>query len=151
MILNRGNIWSVYGRQDCFIFTGNSYLKQNGALVMGAGIAKEVRDKFPGLDMRFGKWIDKQFGGHLGFFGFTAAKMKGGPKVGVFQTKRHFKDDSDLELIKKSVAALALWIRLHKPKRVDMNFPGIGHGNLNRDDVLEIINELPDVVNIWEF
>ncbi len=33
---------------------------------------------------------------------------------------------------------------------VALNFPGIGYGGLNRNEVLPIISILPDNVEIWE-
>lgn len=34
MKLCKGNIWSIYDETDLFLFTSNSMLKANGALVM---------------------------------------------------------------------------------------------------------------------
>ena len=34
---------------------------------------------------------------------------------------------------------------------VCLNFPGIGHGRLERDEVLPIIKLLPDSVEVWEY
>ena len=152
MILNRGNMWSVFGQYDVFVFTANSYIRNDGALVMGRGIAKVVRDRFRGLDLRIGKWIDRQVG-HLGAYGFVTAvirDMNVTHRIGVFQVKRNFADSAELGLIKASVTSLDSWIRIHRPKRIDMNFPGIGNGKLKRADVLTLIETLPDCVHIWE-
>ena len=42
------NIWEVYQETDKFLFTSNGIVKQDGSIVMGAGIAREVRDRFKG-------------------------------------------------------------------------------------------------------
>lgn len=44
--------------RTAFLFTGNSTIKTNGALVMGRGAALEVRDAYPGIDHALGKKIE---------------------------------------------------------------------------------------------
>lgn len=44
-----GNMWTVWDEVDFFVITTNSTIKQNGAVVMGRGIAKQVRGYFPGI------------------------------------------------------------------------------------------------------
>ncbi|MEK6860596.1 MAG: hypothetical protein AABY07_01375 [Nanoarchaeota archaeon] len=47
MILVKGNMWDELGKAELILVTANSNIKKNGALVMGAGAAKEARDRFP--------------------------------------------------------------------------------------------------------
>jgi len=56
-VFRTGNMWEALARVDYFIVTTNAIVKQNGAVVMGRGIAKEMRDKFPGVDKAIGKAI----------------------------------------------------------------------------------------------
>src|SRR3972149_2861395 len=42
---------------DLLCFTANATIKTNGALVMGRGAAKEVRDRFPGMGLKLGNTI----------------------------------------------------------------------------------------------
>ena len=58
----RGNIWLMLANTNLLLFTSNSTLKENGELVMGAGIAKEVKERLPMFPLMIGnriKAIDK--------------------------------------------------------------------------------------------
>ena len=52
-----GDMWDSYDDVNMFCITTNNAIKKNGALVMGRGIAKEAKDRFPGLDLRLGSLI----------------------------------------------------------------------------------------------
>ena len=54
MQLQYGNMFEAFNEADLWLFTANGVIKRNGALVMGAGIAKTVRDKWPGIDLKIG-------------------------------------------------------------------------------------------------
>ena len=65
MKLRQGDMWSVFSEADLFLITANATLTLQGKLVMGTGIAKEARDRFPGLDQALGKAVLEQ-GKHYG-------------------------------------------------------------------------------------
>lgn len=71
MRLAQGNIWSVFEQADLFLVTTNATLNRQGALVMGAGIARQARDRFPGLDQKLGKAV-AFIGSHYGVLFPTA-------------------------------------------------------------------------------
>lgn len=137
-----GNMWSCWDKTDHFIFTGNSFLKRNGALVMGRGMAKEVRDKFPGIDISIGNAIEH----HLGTYCLIL-----GSKVGVFQVKYNFTDEASLELIEYAAKKLAREASKSTHKRFDLNYPGIGNGRLLKADIEPLLKPLPDNVHVWSF
>jgi len=137
----KGDMWDIWNQTDHFIFTGNSYIKNNGALVMGKGIAKEVRDKFPGIDLKIGKQIPD-----MGDYWLIL-----GSKVGVFQVKYHFRDRARLDLIEKSALKLAHTASQKPEERFDLNYPGIGNGNLDKINVGPLLEPLPDNVHVWTF
>ena len=145
MNLLKGNMWETWPTTDYFIFTGNSFIKRNGALVMGRGIAREVRDKWPGIDIEIGREISKR----IPIFGFYGLVL--GKKIGVFQVKRDFADPADLDLIAESADLLQIEAENHPHTRYALNFPGIGNGHLKYDHVLPLLKHLPDNVNIWQF
>ena len=64
-------------------------------------------------------------------------------RVGLFQTKQHFKDDASLRLIRASCDALMEWVEtttaLPGWPLVAVNYPGIGNGNLDRREVEPVI------------
>lgn len=53
-----GDMWTAYTAVDLFLITTNSTLKQGDrALVMGRGIARQAKERFPGLDTALGRQI----------------------------------------------------------------------------------------------
>lgn len=139
-----GDMWSEYNEVDYFIITTNSTIKSfNDALVMGAGIAKQVRDSWPHIDVRMGKAILKVCESR-GTYGLIL-----GNKIGLFQVKYHYKDWAQLPLIQKSTDML-IQHAIHNPtKMYALNYPGIGNGKLSIDQVKPIIDELPMNVHVW--
>lgn len=47
VILERGNMFDVWGNTDLFLFTSNPIVNKQGLAVMGRGIAKQLADKHP--------------------------------------------------------------------------------------------------------
>lgn len=139
-----GNMWNDYSTADLFLITTNAFITKEGKLVMGAGIAKEARDKFPGLDRAFGKRIK-----HLSKYGILISDKWPDKVLGAFQVKYHFKDKADLDLIRYSTEMLMQWLDTHAALNVHLNFPGVGNGRLDPIDVLEIIDVLPNNVFVW--
>lgn len=135
-----GNVLD-YMHCDYFLFTGNSYIKNNGALVMGRGLARSIRDRIPGIDLTIGNLID-----HMSTYGIVFAN-----ELGVFQVKHHFKDSASLKLVEYSTHMLRDFALKRPDKEIYMNFPAIGYGRLNIEHVMPIIECLPDNVNIWRF
>ncbi len=102
MQLAQGDMWSVFGQADLFLVTTNGVITRSGKLVMGAGIAKSARDRFPGLDQALG----------------VAAKAAGSPygllisprwpeaRLGAFQTKNNWTEGSSPALIEFSARKL---------------------------------------------
>lgn len=140
-----GDMWSVYPTADKFIITTNSWLKANGAVVMGRGIAKVARDRFPGIDIAMGNAIASNCG-HMGVYGFLE-----GSKICAFQVKRHFKEKAELDLIIRSCNALTMFAIENRDLSIHLNFPGIGYGGLDIQNVLPIVSKLPDNVNVWTY
>jgi hypothetical protein len=154
MKLIKGNLWD--SKDDLILVTCNSYIRKDGALVMGRGAALEMKNKFNQIDYRFGKMV-KYYYKHLGRYGLLwvdpnsncAEYYPAEQLMGIFQVKYHFKDNADLDLIKYSVTCLRD-ILSSRYWKVSMNFPGIGYGGLSREIVLPIISLLPDSVTIYE-
>lgn len=153
MQLIQGNLWNEIGKADLILFTANSTFDKNGALVMGAGAAKEAVELFP----RFSQALGNSLGGstaNCAFYGLTfgMATHKDGTRhlIGAFQTKFHWREPSTLELIADSTKMLNETIERYRWERIALNFPGIGLGGLDRADVLPIIETLPDNVFVYE-
>ena len=146
-----GDMWTAYTAVDLFLITTNSTLKQGDrALVMGRGIARQAKERFPGLDAALGRQI-QALCGNQGIYGLLISPRWPDAKLGAFQVKRDYSQPANLGLIRGSTAALCTWCADHPHAQVALNFPGIGNGRLCREDVLPIIAQLPDQVTIWEY
>jgi len=144
-VFKTGDMWSVFDTVDYFVITTNAILKKNNALVMGAGIAKQVRDRYPGIDVEIGNAIN-QTCGYAGEYGLLI-----GNKIGVFQVKYHYKQTANLGLISQSAKELAAHAEANPDKTYALNYPGIGNGGLKRWLVEPLLEILPDNVQIWTF
>ena len=158
MILEKGNMWDVFGKTDLFMLTTNPIRRKDGAIVMGRGIAKQAADKYPKLPYDFGYrlaqaehaqgYIEVMYPVDIGIIGTYDTQM-----IGWFMVKDHWRNPADPAIIKRSVNFLTGWAngRTRTWNRIDLNFPGIGNGKLKREDVLPLIEKLPDNVHVWEY
>jgi hypothetical protein len=150
MHLVQGNLWDELGKADLILVTTNGVLKADGELVMGAGVAKQAACKVIGLPKVLGHQI-KLHGRLLGSGTYSYLLLPGycyqGSWIGAFQSKFHWQDSSPLDLIKDSVYALGQVAP--RFTRIAMAFPGIGHGGLRKDQVLPILETLPDNVYVY--
>ena len=127
-------------KYDYIGFTANSIIKKDKRLVMGAGNAKIVRNLYIDIDLRMGKLItESRF--YLCFDTDT--------KIFALQTKEHFKDDSELNLVKESLLRLYESANYNPNKKYALPFPGINHGNLNLKDVYTLLTNCPSNIDIW--
>lgn len=146
MILEKGNMWSVFGRTDIFMITTNPIIKKDGSVVMGRGIALQVKEAFPTLPYDFAEALYREEYRNIGEIGNYDNQ-----DIWWFMVKDHWANKASLNIIDKSVDQLKYGFGWIKPARVDLNFPGIGNGGLNREEVLPYLYELPDNVHIWEY
>lgn len=150
MILERGNMWDVFGKTDLFLVTTNPIRRKDGACVMGRGIALECAKRFPkfpyllGDEIRLMEMDDRRV--NAGIVGVFDKQV-----MGYFMVKEHWQREAKPGIIRKSVSDLLDEMTILQPGRVDLNFPGIGNGKLRREDVLPIIAHLPDNVHVWEY
>lgn len=128
-------------KHTCLLFTGNAYVKNSGALVMGRGAAQQVRDTYPGADTWFGARIKRQ-GDE---YGVIINPVNG---FGIFQVKHHYHDKASLSLIAVSARDLRIVAWSFPDILFRCNFPGIGNGGLERDEVESVLDSanLPDNV-----
>lgn len=150
MILEHGDMWDVYGRTDLFLITTNPVVNKSGELVMGRGIAKQMKDAFPGSAKEFANMV--AVGRSLGrpyVSTMYYSPVFGTQLVGYFMVKDHWAEEARPSIIMHSTAALMDMASRYG--RIDLNFPGTGNGRLKREDVLPIIEQLPDNVHVWEY
>ena len=116
------DIWK--SEADYVCVTTNGVVKRDGTLVMGAGIAKQARDRVPGIDRVFGDGVKL-----LGNIPLIFNTAKGTPNIISLPTKHHWKDKSDLDLIIKSVAHIAKTMR--PTDSIALTRPGCALGGLS--------------------
>lgn len=156
MILRKGNMWDVFGKVDWFLITTNPIVTKQGLAVMGRGIAKQACIRIPTLREDFGTLLNNTKD-NLDFpRPVRTIGTYEGQKVGHFMVKLHWRYPATLGIIEDSVAALidilfSIEEMYGTTIRVALNFPGIGNGKLKREDVLPIIEKLPDNVQVWEY
>lgn len=143
-------MWTVYQTTDLFLIATNSRLRQDSALVMGRGIARQARDRFPRLAKVLGQHI-ATLCGDLGTYDLLISPRWPEAKLGAFQVKRHYCHPASLEFIQRSTMALSKWCIDHPEATVALNFPGIGNGRLPRTAVTPNLQQLPDTVTVWEY
>jgi hypothetical protein len=134
---------------DLLCFTANATIKANGALVIGKGAAEEVRDRFPGIDLKLGNTISCY--GRNGRYGLAIISWPAlDTKIAAFQVKFDYLEPANLGLIRYSTIKLFEYIVCFQPASVYLNFPDIGNDGLAEADALPIVSLLPDNVTIWK-
>jgi O-acetyl-ADP-ribose deacetylase (regulator of RNase III) len=103
--------------------------------VMGAGLALQFRQRFPGLDTAYNGACRR--GEHDAMHPFVW--QHGGPIVVCLATKRHWRDPSRLEDVEACIRALAAWLAGEPRHRVAVPPLGCGLGGLRFDDVFPIL------------
>jgi hypothetical protein len=130
----RGNIWTIHNPAPVCITT-NGIIKNDGTLVMGAGIALQAKQRFPELP---GKLADavSQHGNHTLYM----------PDENIFSfpTKHDWKDKSDLALIAQSATELLIITEKVGFTEVYLPKPGCANGQLDWEDVKNVISVILD-------
>jgi hypothetical protein len=70
------------------LITTNATIIARAALVMGRGIARLAKERFPGLDVALGKRIQAVWG-NQGVHGLLVSPRQPAAKLGALQVKRH--------------------------------------------------------------
>ena len=144
MIEIRGNIFDQ--KCDAICITTNGIIKKNGEAVMGAGIALQAKIKYPQLPKLLAEKIAQE-GNKVYSFKFDNDDRT----IITFPTKNHWKDDSDIELIKRSLLQLVWMTTRNKWERVCLPRPGCSNGRLNWFDVKKYVSKLDNrfiIVNL---
>lgn len=150
MILKQANFLQAKNKVNLWCATTCAIKDKEGRLVMGKGTALTMKQGWVGTDRAFGGLITSPLYG-LVVLGRGTNMNREPYFYGAFQTKYHWRMDSDLELIKYSTMRLFEWLLGHPTYTVALPLPGCRNGNLNRDDVLPIMRLLPDNVTVYDY
>lgn len=129
-----GNLWDFHP-QGVVAVTTNGIIKKNGELVMGKGIALQAAQRFPDIPARLGKAV-KAYGN----FTFYMEDHR----IMSFPTKDHWKDHSDLIIIKASAVNAMILAKHFNLSHVFLTPPGCGNGGLHWAQVEPIISPILD-------
>lgn len=136
MIEEYGDIWTlskdIPGSVVCV--TTNGVVKSNGLAVMGRGIALQATKRCPEIQARLGDLLK--------FYGNRCFRIS--QRIWTFPTKRDWKDDSDLELIKESCLQLMYMLDKFGVEVCYLPRPGCANGHLQWADVKAVIEPLLD-------
>lgn len=133
---------------DAICVTTNGVVKANGELVMGAGIALIFAKKWPSLPIELGNAVKKN--GNIVHVnrGWTISpnRLETMPSYHIvsFPTKHHWKDKSNLELIRQSAEQLVDLTNKQQWKKVVLPRPGCGLGQLDWETVKAVIEPILD-------
>lgn len=133
--------------KDAICCTTNMQVKNDGRLVMGAGIAKYFNDKFYGLAEEWGLRIKekKHSNGFMVTEVFTLIDTHSTIYAISFPTKVHWKDKSSLELILESTKTLVTVTDCMGWNEVVLPRPGCSNGGLDWEtEVKPLIEPLLD-------
>jgi len=115
-----GNLWDA---KPEFIrcITTNGIVKNNGDLIMGAGIALQAKERYPQLPSLLGSYVKRS--GNMVYYleEFNIAS---------FPTKDNWKDKSDIHLIVGSCVQLSAMLE-NLDKYAILPRPGCGNGGLD--------------------
>ena len=145
MKICKGNMFDEVPDEPIF-FTANATIKSaSEELIMGAGAALDCKRRFPLLPHRLAAMI-RSICNCVGKYGVVYDILT---KRGAFQVKGDWRERANLGLIEYSARQLVGVSRLLG--QVNVNFPGIGCGGLERADVLKVIEPVwaDEDVNVW--
>ena len=140
----KGNLWS-FNPGGIVVWRGipTNGVVRNNKLIMGAGVAKDAKMKYPNLPHILAVHVNEN--GNTPCF----ATPEEGVAVFSFPTKNHYQGDSDLALITESATYLAARAMKYPHCDFILPRPGVGLGNLSWSNVrIPLLTLLPDNVFI---
>lgn len=137
-----GDLWDRHREGAFVVVTTNGSIRKDGRAVMGRGIALEASERFPELQVRLARLIER-FGNHVQLFESE--------RLILFPVKDRWHEKAKMDLILQSALELRLLL-VENPKvqPVFMPMPGCGAGGLAWHDVASILAPLADFVTICD-
>jgi len=133
-----GDIFGNLTRFDSVFITTNGFVKHNGACVMGAGIARVVRDRFPGIDRKLGAYINKYGNRAFNLFELHGIRFLS------FPVKHNWWEQADIELIRTSAQQAMELADKFGLKNIALPQPGCGNGKLDWSIVEPVLSGILD-------
>ena len=139
ILLENKNIWSPDFDGFWRCITTNVGWRKNGENVMGAGLAKQAKDRYPNLPMAYGKHCREFMEPHYPYF-FEEGKILCLPSKTLNERDPHlsWQENSDFGLIKSSYLMLKWWSDEETDKYV-APLLGTRNGGLDKNLILELV------------
>ena len=145
----RGNLWDLHATGDeCYqrawvVIPTNLGWKNNGANVMGRGLALQAAQKYPGLPMEYGKFcqVVRSQDRKCMFDEEKCLVLAPSKPLDADHPWLSWQQGSDPELVKRSLHEIYEWTVLVQE---DFGLPllGTGNGGLDRKLVLDMTREI---------
>ena len=150
------------GRGNTVLWTSNSTVTKRGNAVCGRGFAKQITEKYPGLkklesmeltNMRTVEQRVDRYGNEVAIKQPMLHQVYCNPnaqrEVWAFPVKTAYWEKAQLGIIEENAKMLRQLALDHLPEDFHINFPGIGAGELNYNEVLKVLEKhWGDVPNI---
>ncbi len=142
------DLWRNPGNPGMIVVTSHAAVDRSGRLFMDYGAAREALRRIPEIDRQCGEKVRAAV--MDGFYGFLLVRPPRPEEriigFGLFQTRYHWKEDPDPELIKHSMESLRCFIQDHNNFKIRMNFPGISQ--LPVEEVTPLLVPVPPQVTL---
>lgn len=139
-IKNKDIFRMASGQNEAICITTNGITKNDGSAVMGRGIAKTADDLFH-ISPKLGEYLTK-YGNRAFDMGLFSVDNIQPYHILTFPTKRNWRDDSDINLIKTSIEQI---IRICDARNINKCYlPPVGcaNGHLNYEVTVKPLLEL---------
>ena len=134
----------AYSLTDVLCFTANNVISY-GKLVMGGGNALACKKAFPTVDKAFAIKLENYHNTNY----LTSMISINGTKIMAIQTKEHYAKPSPLSLVKASINNLEQIARYYPDMVFHLPMPAVGLGGLTLNEVMPIVECLPN--NVWVY
>lgn len=141
MLEMKGDFWEIKADWKCIPV--NAMFRSDGSAIMGAGLAKQARDRFPMIELALGN-VMRQVSSQVTIIQSDENNVA----YLAFPTKRHWRGSSDLGLIEISTLQLKLaWLKTFEnpalpPRSVLLPRVGCGEGGLSWEHVKPILERI---------
>jgi hypothetical protein len=134
----------MFDHPGIHIVTSNSYISDDGTLVMSMGAGLALKTRYPDLPKIFGTMV-KGFCGHLGSYGLI---LYGGN--GIIQTRRDIQGKMEPDLIKYGLKILYCVAGGSPSQIFHLAHPGLSLHDMSMPEIDRILEGLPGNVWIWK-
>ena len=131
-----GDIWDLHAAGWYVADPTNLYVKANGANVMGRGISRQVLERWPGIDLWYGRQLMEQVRPEVAAAGMVSfADVASQPvvindqhRIAFVPVKTHWRLKADRKLMRASLSHLAALLIAHSEMKIALPRLGCGNG-----------------------